>query len=46
LNQRLSPTQLAGEKGYQLWKAYMKTWDDLGLDHESPRAADGSIHPP
>lgn len=33
LNQRLSPTQLAGEKGYQLWKSYMKTWADLGLDH-------------
>jgi len=33
LNQRLSPTQLAGEKGYQLWKAYMKTWADMGLDH-------------
>jgi len=33
LNQRLSPTQLAGEKGYQLWKAYMKTWADLGMDH-------------
>ncbi|MDY6934084.1 MAG: pyruvate formate lyase family protein [Spirochaetota bacterium] len=33
LNQRLSPTQLSGEKGYQLWKAYMKTWSDLGLDH-------------
>jgi len=33
LNQRLSPTQLAGEKGYQLWKAYMKTWAELGLDH-------------
>ena len=33
LNQRLSPTQLAGENGYQLWKAYMKTWYDLGLDH-------------
>ncbi len=33
LNQRLSPTQLAGEKGYQLWKAYIKTWADLGLDH-------------
>jgi benzylsuccinate synthase len=33
LNQRLSPTQLEGEKGYQLWKAYMKTWADLGLDH-------------
>jgi formate C-acetyltransferase/benzylsuccinate synthase len=33
LNQRLSPTQLAGEKGYQMWSAYMKTWADLGLDH-------------
>ncbi len=33
LNQRLSPTQLAGEAGYQLWKAYMRTWADLGIDH-------------
>ncbi len=33
LNQRLSPTQLAGEKGCQLWKSYMKTWADLGIDH-------------
>ncbi|HLE56298.1 MAG TPA: pyruvate formate lyase family protein, partial [Rhodothermia bacterium] len=33
LNQRLSPTQLQGDKGYALWKAYMKTWADLGLDH-------------
>jgi len=33
LNQRLSPTQLQGENGYQLWKAYMRTWADLGLDH-------------
>ncbi|MDO8784762.1 MAG: pyruvate formate lyase family protein, partial [Syntrophales bacterium] len=33
LNQRLSPVQLTGEKGYQLWNAYMKTWNDLGLDH-------------
>ncbi|MBI4763588.1 MAG: formate acetyltransferase [Deltaproteobacteria bacterium] len=33
LNQRLSPTQLQGEKGYQLWRAYMKTWADLGIDH-------------
>jgi benzylsuccinate synthase len=33
LNQRLSPTQLQGGKGYTLWKAYMKTWADLGLDH-------------
>ncbi|MDY6935795.1 MAG: pyruvate formate lyase family protein [Spirochaetota bacterium] len=33
LNQRLSPTQLSGEKGYQLWKSYIKTWADLGMDH-------------
>jgi len=33
LNQRLSPTQLAGEKGYLLWKAYMRTWADLEIDH-------------
>jgi len=33
LNQRLSPTQLKGENGYQLWKAYLQTWADLGLDH-------------
>jgi len=33
LNQRLSPTQLQGDKGYELWKAYVKTWADLGLDH-------------
>ena len=33
LNQRLSPTQMAGEKGYKLWSTYMKTWADLGLDH-------------
>ncbi|MBI9075109.1 MAG: formate acetyltransferase [Desulfatibacillum sp.] len=33
LNQRLSPSQLAGEKGFTMWKAYLKTWADLGLDH-------------
>jgi pyruvate-formate lyase len=33
LNQRLSPTQLAGEKGYSFWKSYMDTWYNLGLDH-------------
>jgi benzylsuccinate synthase len=33
LNQRFSPAQMAGEKGYKLWSAYMKTWADLGLDH-------------
>ncbi len=33
LNQRLSPTQLAGDKGFQIWKAYMRAWADLGIDH-------------
>ncbi len=42
LNQRLSPTQLAGEKGYQLWKAYMKTWADLGMDHVQFNMVDDS----
>ncbi len=42
LNQRLSPTQLAGEKGYQLWRAYMRTWADLGLDHVQFNMVDDS----
>ena len=42
LNQRLSPTQLAGEKGYQLWKAYMRTWADLELDHIQFNVVDDS----
>jgi pyruvate-formate lyase len=33
LNQRLSPTIIQGEKGFQIWEAYMKTWFDLGIDH-------------
>ena len=33
LNQRLSPSQLAGEKGFQLWLNYMKTWYDLNIPH-------------
>ena len=33
LNQRLSPSQLAGEKGFQLWLNYMKTWYDLNVPH-------------
>jgi formate C-acetyltransferase/benzylsuccinate synthase len=42
LNQRLSPTQLAGEKGYQLWKAYIRTWADLELDHIQFNVVDDS----
>ena len=33
LNQRLSPAQLQGEKGFALWEAYIKTWHDLGINH-------------
>ena len=33
LNQRLSPSQLQGEKGYKLWESYMKTWHDLDIGH-------------
>ena len=33
LNQRLSPTQLQGEKGFKLWREYIKTWHDLGINH-------------
>ena len=33
LNQRLSPSQLAGEKGFELFDAYLQTWCDLGLNH-------------
>ena len=33
LNQRLAPEIIAGEKGFQIWEAYMKTWFDLGIDH-------------
>ena len=33
LNQRLSPSQLQGEKGPAMWQDYMKTWHDLGINH-------------
>jgi benzylsuccinate synthase len=33
LNQRLSNTQMAGEKGFQLWLNYMKTWYDYDVPH-------------
>ncbi len=33
LNQRLSPAQLAGDKGFELWHNYIKTWHDLGINH-------------
>jgi len=33
LNQRISHSQMAGDKGFQLWANYMKTWYDLGIPH-------------
>jgi len=33
LNQRLSPSQFQGEKGFQMWRDYIKTWHDLGINH-------------
>ncbi len=33
LNQRLSPAQLVGDKGFDLWKSYIQTWCDLGINH-------------
>jgi len=33
LNQRLSPAQLVGDKGFQVWKSYIETWCDLGINH-------------
>jgi len=33
LNQRLSHPVMNGEKGFEIWKAYMDTWYDLKIDH-------------
>ncbi len=33
LNQRLSPSQFRGDKGFELWNNYIKTWSDLGINH-------------
>ena len=33
LNQRMSPTVMRSEGGFDLWHAYMKTWHSLGCDH-------------
>ncbi|PJC73792.1 MAG: formate acetyltransferase, partial [Syntrophobacterales bacterium CG_4_8_14_3_um_filter_49_14] len=33
LNQRLAPSQFQGEKGFQMWRDYIKTWHDLGINH-------------
>jgi benzylsuccinate synthase len=33
LNQRLDPSIMNSEAGFDLWHAYMKTWHSLGIDH-------------
>lgn len=33
LNQRLSPAQLVGDKGFEVWKSYIESWCDLGINH-------------
>ena len=33
LNQRLNPAQFVGNKGFELWSNYMKSWSDLGINH-------------
>jgi formate C-acetyltransferase/benzylsuccinate synthase len=33
LNQRLSPAQFVGNKGFDLWKNYIKSWAGLGINH-------------
>ncbi|RJQ29162.1 MAG: formate acetyltransferase, partial [Peptococcaceae bacterium] len=43
LNQRLSPTQLTGEKGFQFWLNYIKTWADLGIDHVQFNVVDNEV---
>ncbi len=43
LNQRLSPIQLTGEKGFQFWLNYIKTWADLGIDHVQFNVVDNEV---
>jgi pyruvate-formate lyase len=33
LNQRLSFEVMQSEQGFDIWRAYMKTWHDLNIDH-------------
>ena len=32
-NQRLPVSVMRGDKGFQIWTAYMKAWHDLNIDH-------------
>ncbi len=42
LNQRFSPASLQGEKGRQLFHAYLKTWYDLGAQHVQLNVVDSA----
>ncbi len=33
LNQRLNPAQFVGDKGFDLWSNYVKSWAGLGINH-------------
>ena len=43
LNQRLQPSVLQGEKGWQLFRAYIKTWHDLMLQHVQINVVDSAV---
>ncbi len=33
LNQRLNPNQFTGDRGFELWRNYIQSWSDLGINH-------------
>ena len=43
LNQRLQPAMLQGEKGWQMFRAYIKTWHDLMIEHVQINVVDNSV---
>ncbi len=43
LNQRLQPAMLQGEKGWQMFRAYIKTWHDLMIEHVQINVVDNAV---
>jgi pyruvate-formate lyase len=43
LNQRLQPSILQGEKGWQLFRAWIKTWHDLLIQHVQINVIDNTV---
>ncbi len=43
LNQRLQPAMLQGEKGWQMFRAYIKTWHDLMIEHVQINVVDNVV---